>query len=187
MRAALGRLVVVSGASRGVGLGICRAALALDPTAEIVVTARCLEQAAKVRDELLKNMAGAQPELAQRAHALQLDVTDDASCEAAAAALSSLGSADRPLSLVNNAGVAFDLPWFPSPWPVSAAAETLAVNLYGAERLTRAFLPRLLSSVDGRVVFISSGGGKAWTTMLHGLGSCTTNYAAARASQVETI
>ena len=155
--AARRRLVVVSGASRGVGVGICRAVLSLDTSAEVVVTARSLDQAKVVRDELNKDIhSGA----GRRAHALQLDVADDASCNAVAAALSKLGAANRPLSVVNNAGVALDLPWFPSPWPVSAATDTLAVNLYGAERLTRALLPQLRSSVDARVVFISSGGGK---------------------------
>ena len=153
--AAANRLIVVSGASRGLGVGICRQTLALDPCAEVVIAARSLEQATAVRDELLTTVA-----TTQRAHALQLDVTDDASCQAAATALDAMGPADRPISLVNNAGVAYDLPWFPAPWPAAAATETLAVNLYGAERLTRALLPRLLGSMDGRVVFISSGGGR---------------------------
>ena len=154
------RLIVVIGASRGVGVGICRQALALDPSAEVIVTARNFDQAAAVRDELLNGSQSAGAPPAARAHALQLDVTDDASCAAAAAALSTMGPPDRPFSLVNNAGVAFDLPWFPPPWPATAAADTLAVNLYGAERLTRALMPKLLGSTDGRCVFVSSGGGE---------------------------
>lgn len=55
------------------------------------------------------------------------------------------------MSLINNSGVAYDLPWFPTPWPKHAAADTVAVNLYGAERLTRTLL----------LLNVSSGGGRA--------------------------
>lgn len=148
MMATSNRLIVVSGASRGVGVGICSQLLKQDPTAQVVVTARVQQQAAAVATQL-----------GDRCHPLQCDVTNDASCEALVAALGPIN--DRPFTLVNNAGVAHDLPWFPSPWPASAASSTLAVNLFGAERLTRALLPRMLASSDGRVVFVSSGAGRA--------------------------
>lgn len=99
-------------------------------------------------------------ELGSRAHAVACDVTDDASCAAAVAAIQRLGGGTELLALVNNAGFAADLPWFPTPWPATAAKQTLAVNLFGAARLTRALLPLLLASADGRVVFVSSGGGR---------------------------
>ena len=143
------RLVVISGCgSRGVGLGVARQVLEQDSTAEVVVMARTLERAASVSAEL-----GA------RAHAVACDVTDDDSCEAVASAVEKLGG-DELLTLVNNAGYAADLPWFPTPWPANAASKSLAVNLFGAERLTRALLPRLRAADDGRVVFVSSGGGR---------------------------
>ena len=65
--------------------------------------------------------------------------------------LEKLGGGHELFTLVNNAGFAADLPWFPSPWPASAASQTLAVNLYGAERLTRVLMPQLLAASDGRV------------------------------------
>jgi NAD(P)-dependent dehydrogenase (short-subunit alcohol dehydrogenase family) len=142
------RLVVISGASRGVGYGICRQVLAQDPQSHVVVLARNLQSAEAVATEL-----------GEKAHPVQCDVTDWESCESAAAAIRALGGSEL-LSLVNNAGYAADLPWFPTPWPAEAARETLDVNLYGAERLTRALLPQLLASSDGRVVFVSSGGGR---------------------------
>ena len=110
--------------------------------------ARSLERAATVSQEL-----------GSRAHPLACDVTDEASCQAAAAAIEALGGGEL-LALVNNAGYAADLPWFPTPWPAEAASQTLAVNLFGAERLTRALLPQLLAASDGRIVFVSSGGGR---------------------------
>lgn len=98
-------------------------------------------------------------ELGIRAHAVECDVTSDASCQAAAAAIHEMGGSDL-LALVNNAGFAADLPWFPKPWPAEAAAATMDVNLFGAHRLTQALMPHLLASSDGRVVFVSSGGGR---------------------------
>ena len=159
---AASRLVVVSGASRGVGVGICRQVLRSDPAARVVVTARTLAQAEAVRDELNSDREGEAP---PRAHAHCLDVADAASCGALAGAVASgtFGPVPPgcPLTLVCNAGVALDLPWFPTPWQPSAATSTLDVNLFGSERLTSAFLPRLLDSTDGRVIFLSSGGGRA--------------------------
>lgn len=147
--AAAPRLVVISGCgSRGVGFGVAQQILAQDASAEVVVMARSEQRAKSVAEEL-----------GDRAHAVACDVTDDASCAAAAETIRNLGGSDL-LSLVNNAGFAADLPWFPTPWPATAASETLAVNLYGAERLTRALLPMLRSAADGRVVFVSSGGGR---------------------------
>ena len=70
-----------------------------------------------------------------------------------------MGGSDL-FTLVNNAGFAADLPWFPTPWKAEAASQTLAVNLFGARRLTQALMPQLLASADGRVTFISSGGGR---------------------------
>lgn len=151
------RLVVVSGGNRGVGVGVCRQVLAQDPTAEVLVTARNLNQAETVCKELNEEYKG-------RAKAHCLDVTDEKSCQLLAEYLSKscdCGSGSvRPFSLVNNAGVAYDLPWFPSPWPVEAVSNTLGVNLFGAERLTRMLLPYLLQSQDGRVINLSSGGGR---------------------------
>ena len=150
MTAALApRLVVISGVgSRGVGLGIARQVLARDDKAEVVVMARALERAESVALEL-----------GPRAHALQCDVMDESSCAAVASAVEALGGSEL-LALVNNAGFAADLPWFPTPWPASAASQTLAVNLFGAERLTRALTPLLRKADDGRVVMVSSGGGR---------------------------
>jgi len=185
-----GRLIVVSGASRGVGVGICRQTLKLDAKADVVVTARNLDRAKEIRDELAKALPSVQhvthsaDQHHQRVHAYQCDVTDEVSCSSLVDMLVENGLLPplshsiidskkddkdapaprqqqiRPLSLVNNAGIALDVPWIPAPWSSSFAYDTLNVNLYGAERLTRAFLPHLLNSTDGRVIFVSSGAGR---------------------------
>ena len=169
-QANMARWVVVSGSNRGVGMGICRQVLACDPHAHVVVTARQVNQAEAVREDLQQQYCrNADESFPSRVHAHALDVTDEASCLALADYVASQDGFHKnnhhptnpPLTLVNNAGVAYDLPWFPIPWPAHAAAQTLQVNLWGAERLTRAFLPLLRPSSDGRVVNVSSGGGRA--------------------------
>lgn len=87
---------------------------------------------------------------AGRLEHLSLDVTDDASVAAAAAAVQSASGGDNSGSLyglVNNAGVGF--------W--RTVEETLATNLYGVRRVTDAFVPLLCS--NGRIVNIASASG----------------------------
>ena len=106
------RLVVVSGAARGIGLGICRQTLAAEPTTQVLCTSRKLEQAQALAAELNAKYPGPPT----RAHAAQLDVSDEESCLALADALKPGGSLGDirnptdPLVVVNNAGITFDLP-----------------------------------------------------------------------------
>jgi len=140
--------VAVTGGARGLGVGICRQVLRQDPSCEVVVLARDLAPAEALAQEL-----------GPRARALRCDVGSEASCHEAARSVAAL-RAGRALSLVNNAGTAYDLPWFPTPWPAEAARLTLDVNLMGAWRLTTALLPELLDDKNpGRAIFVSSGAG----------------------------
>ncbi|WP_432493623.1 SDR family NAD(P)-dependent oxidoreductase [Kineococcus gypseus] len=85
---------------------------------------------------------------------VQLDVTDDASVEAAAADVAAReGTIDV---LVNNAGVGGPQ----GPAEELTAADALAVydvNVFGVVRVTRAFLPLLRGSADPVVVNVTSG------------------------------
>ena len=85
---------------------------------------------------------------------VQIDVTDDASVEAAAADVAAHeGTVDV---LVNNAGVGGPQ----SPAEELTAADALAVydvNVFGIVRVTRAFLPLLRRSADPLVVNLTSG------------------------------
>eukprot|EP00434_Breviolum_minutum_P002301 symbB.v1.2.002032.t1/scaffold104.1/size473687/10 len=150
------RLVLVTGAARGLGVGICRQVLKQGVDVELLVAARTLGNSA----ELVKSLND------PRAHAVQCDVTDEASCRSLAVEVAKLRR-HRALSVVHNAGVAYDLPWFPAPWPSEAAKETLAVNFFGAQRLTEVLLPELLDEkAPGRLIFVSSGAGAAnWSKM----------------------
>ena len=129
-----GRTAVVTGASSGIG-----AATASRLAAEgfdVVLGARRLDRL----EPLAESIGG---------RALQLDLTDQSSVDAFAAAV---GRVDV---LVNNAGGAFDLN------PVADAdldswARTYEVNVLGTVRLTKALLPALRASGAGDVVFVSS-------------------------------
>ncbi len=83
---------------------------------------------------------------------IQIDVTDDASVDAAAEHVSdTYGRLDI---LVNNAGV-----FSQNPSVRDAFRETLAVNCVGVVSVTEAFLPLLRRSSAPRLVFVSSSAG----------------------------
>lgn len=134
---------LVSGASRGLGLEIVRAAL--DAGHRVVAGSR--------GSSALDELAG------DRLVVVPLDVTDDTAVEqAVAAAVDRFGRLDV---LVNNAGYAnlsaiedVDLTDF------RAQIET---NLFGVVRLTRAALPVMRAQRSGRIIQVSSVGGRLAT------------------------
>ncbi|MFD2090074.1 SDR family oxidoreductase [Blastococcus deserti] len=144
----------MTGASSGIG-----AATATRLAAEgfdVVLAARRLDRL----NELASSIGG---------RALALDVTDQASVDAFAAAL------DRVDVLVNNAGGAFDAN------PVEDAdldswARTYDVNVLGTVRVTKALLPALRASGAADVLFVGSTaglisyeGGASYTAAKHGV------------------
>jgi NADP-dependent 3-hydroxy acid dehydrogenase YdfG len=149
-----GRTAVVTGASSGIGAATATR-LAADGF-DVVLAARRLDRLTP----LAESIGG---------RALQLDITDQASVDAFAAAL------DRIDVLVNNAGGAFDAN------PVAEAdldswARTYDVNVLGTVRLTKALLPALRASGAGDVLFVSSTaglisyeGGASYTAAKHGV------------------
>ncbi len=92
---------------------------------------------------------------------LALDVTDDASVEAAVEVVDDAGD---PLDvLVNNAGITGPaVP--PEETGPSDFLACFGVNLLGPVRVTRAFLPLLRRAEDPRVVMVSSGVGSITRT-----------------------
>ena len=96
-----------------------------------------------------------------RADPLQLDVTDAASIEEAAARVLAHG----PLhGLVNNAGIA--LPGPLEHLPLEAFRRQLEVNLVGQLAVSQAMLPALGLAGDARIVMIGSIGGLVAGPML---------------------
>ncbi len=142
MSGLVGRGVVVTGGSRGIGLA-CAEALA-EAGGRVVVSARS--------EAGVEAAAGALREAGHEAWGIPCDVTDEASVAALAdAARGRLGEVDI---LVNNAGVAPSNPVHRitrAEWD-----DTLAVNATGAFLCTRAFLPDMVARRRGRIVSVAS-------------------------------
>lgn len=87
---------------------------------------------------------------------LALDVTDPASVERAVAAI--LETSGRIDALVNNAGLG--LRGFFEDLAEDEIRRLFDVNLFGAMAVTRAVLPHMRAARRGRIVFLSSAGGR---------------------------
>jgi NAD(P)-dependent dehydrogenase (short-subunit alcohol dehydrogenase family) len=138
------RVAVVTGANKGIGLEIARQ-LAREG-ATVFLGARDEERGRAAAEKLRAEGLDARP--------LPLDVTDDASVAAAAAAVAR--DPGRLDILVNNAGVALD-DGPPSRVSLDVLRRTYETNVFGVVRATQAFLPLLRRSAAGRIVNLSSG------------------------------
>lgn len=130
---------MITGAARGLGLAIARAAL--DAGETVVATARNAQD--------ITAQLGVERD---RLHALSLDITDpDAAERVTAEAVSGAGGIDV---LVNNAGQA-QLGWFEtiSDAHVRRQFET---NLFGTMNVTRTVVPHMRERGAGLIVTISS-------------------------------
>ena len=158
-----GKNAVVTGASRGIGRAI---ALGLaEASANVVLTFR------ERRDEA-ENVVREIEKLGRRALALQMDVADRASVEAAAKDARAFG----PISiLVNNAGINK-----PTDFDQVSDADwdnILATNLKGPFICAQTFLPLLKEAGGGSIVHIGSVSGQ------YG-GPRTAHYAASKAGLI---
>src|SRR4051794_21055028 len=147
---------LVTGAGRGLGVDIARAALATGHA--VVATARDAANVTKAlgqHDDLL---------------AIALDVTDPGAAQAAvAAAVERFGRLDV---LVNNAG-SFNAGFFEEMTPDDFRAQ-IETTLFGPVNVTRAALPQLRAQRSGLVMTISSTAGIGST------GDFLTAYAASK-------
>ena len=114
------------------------------------------------RDDARGRVAAAQ--LAGEGHdvrVLSIDVTSDASVQAAAARVQ---REDGSLHvLVNNAGILGGQPTTPGQQAVGEIRDVYETNVFGAIRVTQAFLPLLRSAAGANIVMVSSGlGSLGW-------------------------
>ncbi len=131
-------IALITGGNKGLGKATARRLAELGHT--VYIGARDAERGQTAADELGVPW-------------LQLDVTDDASVDAAAAELT--GREGRLDILVNNAGVGGrDVK--PDDLTADDLREAYDVNVFGLVRVTHAFLPLLHRSQAGVIVNVSS-------------------------------
>jgi len=145
---------VVTGASRGIGLEICRQLAALGYV--VMLGSRDLRTAELAAKEL-------DPELA-RVVPVHVEVDNSVNIEQFAQWVRErYGRMD---AIVNNASTAPDLWGIAGSTDLSPVAEALDVNLFGAWRVSQALLPLLRSSPRPRIVNVSSESGSI--ALMHG-------------------
>jgi NAD(P)-dependent dehydrogenase (short-subunit alcohol dehydrogenase family) len=149
------RIALVTGANKGIGLEAARQLGGHDFT--ILLAARNASSGVAAAEQL--RGAGID------AHAITLDVTDQASVERAAKQVADTWG--RVDVLVNNAGVA---PEFASGTPPSKLSletlrETYETNVFGVVAVTNQFLPLLRKAAPSRIINVSSALGSlgAWS------------------------
>lgn len=135
---------LITGANRGIGWATARRLLDLGWTVWLGARDYDLGEKAAAELEALR--------LPGRVRAIQLDVTADASVDAAAARVRSEGGLDV---LINNAGIEGSRRDVVDTTPADFLP-TFGVNLLGPVRVTRAFLPVLESSPAPRIVNVSA-------------------------------
>lgn len=152
------RVALVTGASSGIGAAAVRALARVG--FETVAAARRVERCQALADEV-------------GGRAIELDVTDSASVDALASALSDVSV------VIHSAGGALGL------GPVADADEDqwramYETNVIGVERVTKALLPAMEASGDGHIVVIGSvagvevyPGGAGYTAAKHAANALT--------------
>jgi NAD(P)-dependent dehydrogenase (short-subunit alcohol dehydrogenase family) len=163
-----GRVAVVSGGNRGLGLEIVRR-LAADGL-RVVLASRSLERGREAALTL--------GELASRVTPMALDIADRAGVGRFAAGLRDrFGRCDV---LVNNAAVALDGAQDAATADLGIVRETLDTNVIGTWQLTQAVVPAMRAGRYGRIVNMSSGVGRM-STMASGIPAYRVSKAALNA------
>jgi NAD(P)-dependent dehydrogenase (short-subunit alcohol dehydrogenase family) len=144
------RVVVVTGANRGIGLEVVRQLAAAGDT--VVLGSRDVAAGERVARSVAAGGDGGGSVLVRR-----LDVTDQATLDAIAAELDD--GHGRLDVLVNNAAIHYDTWQQAAGADLGIVSEALDANLLGAWRAVNAFLPLLRASGRGRIVNVSSESG----------------------------
>jgi len=148
--------ILVTGGNAGIGLALCKILATGAPTGseypapavpncKVFLGSRSAEKGAAA----VKSITDAFPDAAGKIEMVQIDVTDDASCAAAAESLKAKGV--TLYALVNNAGMGLA-----QPGAGGGPDAILNTNFYGPKRVTEAMLP-LIDTKEGRIVHTSSG------------------------------
>lgn len=139
------KVVLVTGASSGIGLA---AAVELARAGHEVYGGA-------------RRVAEMQPLVEAGGHALELDVTDEASMTRTVAAV--VDAEGRIDVLVNNAG--YGSYGAVEDVPMEEARRQVEVNVFGLARMTQLVLPQMRARNGGTIINISSMGGTIWTPL----------------------
>jgi NAD(P)-dependent dehydrogenase (short-subunit alcohol dehydrogenase family) len=139
------RTVVITGASRG--LGLASATLLYQRGWRVVAAMRSVEAGL----ERLRAATGA-PDGDPRLLPVRLDLEDEESVVAAAAAI--VAAVGAPDVVVHNAGIA--VAGCSEELPAQVWRSMLATHLFGPAALTRELLPSMRAAGSGRIVVVSS-------------------------------
>lgn len=147
------KISLITGVSRGMGLGYETAKQLSGLGYKVIITARDIEKVKPLADNAgLKAMA--------------LDVTNDASINQLSAEVEKqFGKLDI---LINNAGGFFDQGNELLSTDIQFIKDAIDINLLGPWRMAKAFVPLLKKSSAGRIVNVSSGAG-SFTDPVFGL------------------
>jgi NAD(P)-dependent dehydrogenase (short-subunit alcohol dehydrogenase family) len=160
-----GRIALVTGANRGIGLEVCRQLAARG--LRVVLTARDPREGEAAARQLRQNESDVV--------FCPLDVTDPAAVAAAQAFVEErYGRLDV---LVNNAAIYPDEGRSIFDVPLETVDETMRVNFYGPLLLCRAFAPGMRRRNYGRIVNVSSDAGA-----LNTMGAGTPSYSISKAA-----
>jgi NAD(P)-dependent dehydrogenase (short-subunit alcohol dehydrogenase family) len=134
---------LITGANKGIGFETARQLIAAGHT--VYIGSRDIERGRSAAEQLGSRL-------------VQLDVTDDASVQAAAKTIEADGGLDV---LINNAGIEergeHNVVIGPADVTADLMQQTFETNVFGTVRVTHAFLPLLQRSAAPVVVNVSSG------------------------------
>lgn len=156
------QVVLVTGASRGIGFELCRELLLHHTDYTVLLGSRDIEKGKHAKNQILSESAedsSSSSALASRLHVVSLDVTAVESITAVRTSIESRFGGILDV-LVNNAGINFDSHQQPSTADLKYVEETLDTNLMGAWRCIQEFLPLLQRSSNARIVNVSSDSGR---------------------------
>jgi NAD(P)-dependent dehydrogenase (short-subunit alcohol dehydrogenase family) len=138
------QISLITGVSRDMGLGYETAKQLSELGYKVIITARDVEKVKSLADQA--NLT-----------AMELDVTKDSSVNQLAVDIEKqFGKLDV---LINNAGGFFDQGRESLSADIQFIKDAFDVNLLGAWRMAKAFVPLLRKSPAGRIVNVSSGAG----------------------------
>ena len=146
-----GRVVVVTGASRGIGAEIAR--LFASEGGRVVCAARTLREGDHQYEGSLETTVASIRKAGGTAHAIAVNISEPAECERLVAETrDAYGPADV---LVNNAALTYYIPI--ADYPVNRWLRSWAVNLHAPFILSQLVLRDMIPRKHGAIVNISSG------------------------------